>query len=67
MIFSKVSDPSLTVSNKKKMFDEIFRKNYSIGADLEQIKSSSGIQGVEEYNYGCIESNNITVNTRSLG
>ena len=67
MIFSKVSDPVLAVSNKKKMFDDIFPKNYSIGADLEQIKSCSGIHGVAEYNYSCIEPNNITVNTRSLG
>ena len=62
-----MEDPASAVSRKKAMFDQIYPKHYLTGQELETVKTGSGIKNIEEYNFGCLEPNNITVNTRTLG
>ena len=73
LILSSVKNPEAYVHSKRNTFDEVFKKKYITGKDLEKIKSQSGIRGLDEsvvdntINVGCLEPNNITVNTKTLG
>ena len=51
------------------LLSQVHRKQYVIGAELEKVKTESGISGLEEagHNLGCIEPNNLTLNTARLG
>ena len=52
-----------------KLYFKVHRKQYVIGEELEKVKRESGILGLEEsgHNLGCVEPNNLTVNTARLG
>ena len=58
------------MKNKKKVYDKVLVKQYVTDkAELTTIKQSSGILGLDDadHNVGCVEANNITINTRRLG
>ena len=42
-------------------------QNYLSGNELDALKADSGAKGIEKYNFGHLEPNDITVNTRTLG
>ena len=75
LLLSTVKNPEAYVQNKRNTFDEVFMKKYITGKALETIKSESGIRGLDDgsaavddnINVGCLEPNNITVNTKNLG
>ena len=65
---AKVQDPGEWVEGQKS-FDQVLPKQFITGKELEQVKKTSGIFSLDEagHNVGCVEPNNITVNTRRLG
>ena len=67
LLLSSVENPAELIQKKRNLFDEIFAKEYITEEKLVAVKNESGIQGLEHFNYGCIEPHNITVNTRKLG
>ena len=42
-------------------------QNYLSGNELDALKADSGAKDIERYNFGHLEPNDITVNTRTLG
>ena len=42
-------------------------QNYLSGNELDALKADSGANDIERYNFGHLEPNDITVNTRTLG
>ena len=69
LLLSKVGDPAKYVAEKQALFDTVFPKHFVTGTELAKVKECSGIQGLESagHNVGCVEPDNITVNTRKLG
>ena len=46
LLLSKVEDPLKYIEQKKKLFDQVYPKQYVIGNELTTIKQNSGIQGL---------------------
>ena len=46
LLLSKVEDPLKYIENKKKLFDQVYPKQYVTGNELTAIKENSGIQGL---------------------
>ena len=45
LLLSKVEDPLKYIEQKKKLFDQVYPKQYVTGNELTTIKENSGIQG----------------------
>ena len=46
LLLSKVEDPLKYIEHKKKLFDQVYPKQYLTGNELTTIKENSGIQGL---------------------
>ena len=46
LLLSKVEDPLKYIEQKKKLFDQVYPKQYVTGDELTTIKENSGIQGL---------------------
>jgi len=68
LVLSHATDPEATVAEKQARFGSVKHKHYIFGEDLEAVKKESGLEGLECFNFnlGCIEPNNFTINTRSF-
>ena len=70
LLLSSVENPEEFIQKKRNLFDEIFAKQFVTEEKLALVKQESGIQGLEDpsinFNVGCVEPRNITVNTRKI-
>lgn len=68
LLLFHAADPDAAVAKKHERFGAVKRKLYVTCQELADIKNSSGLQGLDEfdYNVGCVEPDNLTVNTRTL-
>ena len=46
LLLSKVEDPLKYIEHKKKLFDQVYPKQYVTGNELTTVKQNSGIQGL---------------------
>ena len=46
LLLSEVEDPLKYIEHKKKLFDQVYPKQYVTGNELTTIKENSGIQGL---------------------
>ena len=46
LLLSKVEDPLKYIEHKKKLFDQVYPKQYVTGNELTTVKENSGIQGL---------------------
>ena len=69
LLLNRVTNPAQYVTKRKELFDRVFVKQFITGKELDLVKDSSGILGLDDadHNVGCVEPNNITVNTKKLG
>ena len=68
LVLFHAADPEATVTAKHARFGAVKKKMYVTGQELEKIKKESALLGLEghDYNIGCLEPDNLTINTMTF-
>lgn len=68
LVLYKADDPDALVASKHSRFGSVLKKKYVTDGELSDIIDESGLPGLPHFgfNVGCVEPNNLTINTRSF-
>lgn len=63
-----VDDPAAFIKARKEKYDNVHKKQYISGEELQAVMAETGLAGLSEcaYNVGVVEPKNMTINTRSF-